>query len=188
MKRIDVRLSQTDISTLSSLCGQKISGIRCDSFESSTAVYGVVGICMGEKAIQFTNNIEVMDYFGALEDVAIFRMECKESKDIHSQIDGGKLIDIPINQRVSRIGIVNERQALFKDGIQTYDVALTRGVIFYFEDGLEVSLEKDIWFSEFISVGKGHDLIEHFSPVEEFTEEWEEGYDPKCTREMIALE
>jgi len=82
---------------------------------------------------------------------------------------------------------VNECQRLFENGIQTYEVLITRGIIFKFKDGHELSFEKNIWFSEDITVEKGYDLIERFTPVEEFAEGWSGNYSGECVRELISF-
>ena len=53
---------------------------------------------------------------------------------------------MPVGCRVKEIQIVNEHQKLYEDEVQTYDVWLTRGIVFVLEDGLEIALEKNVWF------------------------------------------
>ena len=81
----------------------------------------------------------------------------------------------------------SEDNLIFKDDKQIYDVKLTRGLILELEDGLQLSFEKNVWFSEDITVTKGYDLIKSFSPVEEFIDGWEEPYSAECNREVITL-
>ena len=90
---------------------------------------------------------------------------------------------------IKKITVVNEHQQLFNQGIQTYDVYVTRAIIFEMEDGGEISFEKDIWFSEEINIRRGHDLIDKLSSTDSFAENWEgiEGYDTKCDRESIIM-
>lgn len=64
---------------------------------------------------------------------------------------------------------------------------LTRGIIFQFKDGHELSLEKNIWFSEDITVEKGYDLIRRYTPTTEFEEGWSADYRGKCSREIVSL-
>jgi hypothetical protein len=54
----------------------------------------------------------------------------------------------------------------------------------------EISFEIRTWFSEMITVEKGYDLIEKFTPIDDFLEEWEgcDGYNAKSTREIITLD
>ena len=61
------------------------------------------------------------------------------------------MIDCNIENTISKIQIVNENQKVFYKGEQTYDVWVTRGIIFLFADGLELSFEKDV-FSELIFI------------------------------------
>ena len=56
------------------------------------------------------------------------------------------------------------------------------------EDGLQISFEKNICFSEDITVQKGYNLIETYSPESEFCESWETPYIARCKRECIVIE
>jgi len=187
MKHIDVRFSKDAIELLRSMIGQTMLKYKCDPFIFSTSVYGLAGIIFKNGAFAFTNFTEPLDYYGVTEDVAVFRLVSMPEKEIYSQIQGEKMIEVAVNNQIKEIHIVNENQSLFEDGIKTYDVWLTRGVIFKFIDGLELSFEKNIWFSEDITIERGYDLITRFSPVDEFLENWEGEYRGECTRETITL-
>lgn len=86
------------------------------------------------------------------------------------------MIETPVRNVVSEVLIINEHQKLFENEIQTYDVQLTRGIILKSKDGHELSFKKSIWFSEDITVEKGYNLLERFTPVEEFAEGWSGNY------------
>jgi len=47
--------------------------------------------------------------------------------------------------------------------------------------------EKNILFSEEISIEKGYNLIERFSPISEFEESWSEEFKGKCERDIIII-
>ena len=51
----------------------------------------------------------------------------------------------------------------------------------------ELSFEKNIWFSEDITVGKGYNLIDRFTPASEFEEGWSGPLRGECFREIILL-
>lgn len=187
MKQIDIRFDSKEISLIKNMLGKVLTKYKCDPFEFSTAVYGIVGICIEDSAYAFTNKLHVMDYYGAKEDVAVFKIEACLESSIQSLIKENKMIEMPINMLINEIDVINEHQELFEDGKQTYDVWLTRGIIFKLEDETEISLEKNVWFSEMITVDKGKKLLEKFTPVQEFTEDWEQNFHAKCSREALKL-
>ena len=82
---------------------------------------------------------------------------------------------------------MNECQQLFENGNQSYEVLVTRGIIFKFNDGHELSFEKNIWFSEDITVEKGYDLIQRFTPTTEFEEGWSGNFHGKCSRDIVTI-
>lgn len=84
---------------------------------------------------------ETVDYYGNIDDVAICRFVKSEDDEIHSALTDVEQIDTPVNGSIEKIVLVNENQQIFADGVQTYDVWLTRGVIFTV-NGREISFEK----------------------------------------------
>ena len=187
MKKIDVRFSTSELAEIQSMVGKKMSKYKCDPFEFSTSVYGIVGISFEDADYAFTNMVDVMDYYGEQEDVAIFKLEKRPFSSIMSLIPNQTMIETPVKATVSEIIVINECQQLFENDEQTYEVLLTRGIIFKFEDGRELSLEKNIWFSEDITVEKGYDLLGQFSPETEFSEGWSGNYRGECSREILSL-
>ena len=186
MKTIDVRFSVTDMAELSSMIGKRMIQYKCDPFIYSTSVYGIVGIKFDDVSYAFTNSLETMDYFGDQEDVANFKISRIPYENIQSLVQNQSMIDTPVNSIITDIIVVNEHQSLFENDIQTYEVMVTRGVIFKFDDGRELSFEKNIWFSEDITVERGYDLIQRFTPPEEFSEGWSGNYRGECIRELIS--
>ena len=187
MKMIDVRFSEPDIASFRKMIGRKMLKVKCDPFLFSSSVYGVVGICTEDTAYAFTNLVESADYFGQNEDVAIFRMKQMPFDDIRSMVQWQEMIVQPVDSVIREVQVVNERQELFKNGTKIYETWVTRGIIFQFKDGHELSFEKNIWFSEDISVEKGYDLITRFTPVSEFEEGWSGEYIGRCYREIIKI-
>ena len=180
MKSIDVRFNQEEISLIKNMVGTTLTKYKCDP-------YGIVGICTDKSAYAFTNAIQVMDYYGADEDVAVLRLEKRADSEIESLISENTMIELPVKKTIKEIDIINEHQKVFENDKQTYDVWLTRGIIFRLEDDTEISLEKNVWFSEMITVDKGNNLLSKFTPVEEFSEDWEGDFRGECSRNVVRF-
>lgn len=187
MKKIDVRFSASEMAELKSMVGKKMVKYKCDPFEFSTSVYGIVGISLEDSDYAFTNMTDVMDYYGNQEDVALFKVERRPFSSIKSFIQNQTMIENPVDATISEVMVVNESQHLFENDKQIYEVLLTRGVIFKFEDGHELSLEKNIWFSEDITVEKGYSLLDRFTSEAEFGEGWSGEFRGECSREIVTL-
>ena len=187
MKSIDIRLDAASMDQLKSMIGETLCKYKCDPFIFSNDVYGIAGICTEKSSFAFTNTTQTMDYYGAPEDVAVFRFVPMAEEDIQSKVQDEVMIEIPVLSRIKEINVVNERQKLFENEVQIYEVRLTRGVIFIMEDELEISFEKSVWFSEMITVNRGYKLINHFSHTSEFEENWEGGQRGECTREIVVF-
>lgn len=189
MRVIDKRFNQETIAVISSLAGNTFNKYKSDPFIFTSSVYGIIGVYIGDEVYRISNFIEPTDFYGKDEDVAIFKFELAQDEDIHSYMDDGELIETIVDAQIRKIIVVNEHQKLFHNDIQTYDVSLTRGIIFEMEDERQIAFEKDIWFSEEINIHKGQDLISKFAPVETFIENWEEvdDYRAECDREEIVI-
>lgn len=188
MKCIDVRFDSDMIHMLEKMVGKVFEKYKCDLFLYSGRSYGLVGLYVDGTVSKLLNTLETQDYYGDVEDVAMFTIQPAVDSDIKSPFIDGKMVEIPIMTAIQRIQLIEEHQKLFYNGDQVYDVWLTRGVIFELEDGREISFEKSVWFSEIIETNRGYHLLEKFSPVEEFIENWDqtEGYRGECER-MIRI-
>jgi len=188
MISIDTRFDKATMETLKSKLGKRLVKFKCNPFIFSASIYSIIGIIFEDSTFAFTNTIEATDYFGTKEDVAIFRLEKMPEEKITSRIIDLDMINVEVNNTLSEISVINEHQKLFKKAQQTYDVWLTRGIIFKFVDGYELSFEKDIWFSEMIIVRKGYDLLSQFSSVNEFIDDWSGDIKGDCSRQEIILQ
>lgn len=179
-----ITVNQSD--NIQKLIGKQFEYFKQDEFLFTNEVYGIVGFCIENEYYTITNFTEIRDYFGSKEDVGVFKFQPANPEDIHSYVQGKKMIIMPINSKISKITVINEHQRLFKNSIQIYDVQLTRGIIFEFCDGLEISFEKDIWLSEDITIRKGHNLIDKISPTD--TGGWDSGFNFNYDRQSIVFE
>lgn len=187
MIHIDERITRCNSDVFKKMLGKRLISIMHDPFIYSNSVYGIVGLNVDGTFYKITNEIQVRDYFGAEEDVAVFNIVNSDRNAIHSHIEDVKMIEMPVNQLIKRIKVVNEHQKLFEQGQQTYDVWITRGFIIELKDGLEISFEKEIWFSEDINIERGYKLDDKFFPTARVIEGWDSPQKMICTREIIEI-
>lgn len=186
MKKIDMRFDQ---SLLKTFVGKKFVKYRNDPFLFTNSVTGTVGIYIGQKVFELRNEQEAVDYFGYIDDYAVFKLMKSAPDKIQSFFVNITQIDTPIHETIQKIIIVNENQRMFQKNIQTYDVWLTRGVVF-FVGGREISFQKDVVpFSEEIIIRKGYNLINEFEGTDNFLANWEDDNQlkPECDREYITI-
>lgn len=194
MKSINIAFSKETYKIFDKMIGKNFNKFSCNRFIYSNSVYGIVGIYIDDDIYKITNFIDVVDYYGKMEDVAVFKFEVANKNEIVSPIQDEEMIDTPIKRIIKKIEVVNENQIQYKKGEILYNNWVTRGVIFYFDDGTELSFEKDIWFSEDIGIERGKHLIDKFSSTDEFSEAWEpedenviSEYSGKATRKSITF-
>ena len=188
MKKVDNRLNESEMQSLRNMIGKQFEKYRCDPFEFSSSVYLTVGIFADGMVFELRNEQQIVDDFGVVADVAIFTLSESLDEKIESGSEGIIQIDTPINEIIKAIRVVNENQRLYENGVQTYDVWLTRGIIFSFNER-ELSFEKDfVSFSEEINIRRGVELLDTFCGTEHFQENWEkDGTVPECSREIMTI-
>ena len=179
MNRIDIRLKDTDKELLQSFIGTTLQSIEHDEFVFTNSSSQAVRLNVNNQVAYLYSFTESLDYFGSTEDVAVWSVESTEYPMILSK----SFITMPVQQAITGVSILQEHQMLFDHGTQTYDVWVTRGIIFDLGDH-QISFEKPVWFSEEIIIRKGYDLLNSFRPVDDIenADIWEDGIEMKCER------
>ena len=184
MKTIDMRF---DPVLIRDLVGKTFIEYKCDAFDFTNSVTQIVGFNIGGKYYSLTNEQEYVDYYGNDDDVSVCRFRETVSDGVKSAFKDTDMITTPVNGKIEKILLVNENQQIFKDGVEKYNVWLTRGIIF-FVNGREISFEKDsVPFSEEIIIRRGYNLVDHFSDEKEFLTSWEENIKPQCHRQLEEI-
>ena len=186
MKTFDMRFN---IDTIKNLIGKCFIKYKCDEFKFTNSVTGTVGIYIDDLVYEFRNEQETVDYFGVTDEYAVFKMINSTDDNIQSFFLNTEQISTPVREKISKIIVINENQKLYKDGIQTYDVWLTRGIIFCLDER-EIAFQKDmVPFSEEIYINKGYNLIDTFEENNNFCGDWDEaeGYRGECTRNIEII-
>lgn len=183
MNKIDVRLKDEEKNMIQSLVGETLVSIEHDAFTFVNASSQVVKLNTSIGSFYLYSFTEPLDYFGSMEDVAVWSFEYERYK----VVDFKSFIETPFKQRIKSISLVQENQLLYKNGTIIYDVWLTRGIIIDFGDH-QLSFEKAAWLSEDIYIQKGNNLIEKFASTDTFGEGWEEPYRAECSREVINFD
>lgn len=159
MKNINVQFNDEQINNLKWTIGKKFKKYKSDPFKFTNTVYGVVGLYIGSKVFVLKNEIEEQDYYGVKEDVAILNFRETKNNEIESKISNVKQISVDIESNIKDIVLINETQTLYENGLKTYEVKLTRGIIIKTE-AREYAFVKDVWFSEQIEIIRGDNLEE----------------------------
>ena len=127
---IDVRLKTEDVQILQAAIGDVLSRIDHDEFEFSNTSLQAVRVVLEDSVFYLYSFTEPLDYYGSEEDVAVWSVEARE----YPMIAEKDFASTPIKERIESIRIVQEHQELFEDNKKTYDVWVTRGIIFDFKD------------------------------------------------------
>lgn len=183
MKKIDIRLKNYEVDILRSMIGKELLKIEHDEFQFTPTSSQVLSMVVENDTHYLYSFAEALDYFGHIEDVAVWSVTDEELPIIGMK----SFVTTPIKEFIKGITLIQENQRIYENGEQTYDVLLTRGIIIYVGDR-QISFEKDIWFSEEIIVRRGYDLSKEFTPTEDFCDHWDSSLKAECSREEVVLE
>ena len=176
-----------NISNIQRLVGKKFKRYTCDPFLFSNSVTQNIGLFIDADVFILKNEQKEVDYFGEAEEMAVFQLLPAQERDVKSAFIDTEQIRTVVNQKITRIQLINEEQRVSDHEKILYDVFLTRGIIFFLEDR-EISFEKDqVPFSEEIFIQKGDHLISTFNDPERFKEDWEDAFTPECFREILDV-
>ena len=184
MKTINIRFTENETQLLRECIGKPLHSVLHDEFTFVNSSTEAVQFNIGDEALFLYSFTESMDHYGSTEDVAVWTLE----KTAYPIIRQKKFITTPVELPILRILLVQETQQLFENGVQTYKVQLTRGLLFDFGQ-FQLAFEKAVWFSEEIYITRGQNLISKFNPVSDFCkpERWGAGIEAKCFREVVQI-
>ena len=166
----DFRLSESHFKPFIGKCFRKY---RCDSFDYTNSVTGVVGIYINDKTFELRNEQESIQYFDSIDDIALWSIKEVNENDIRSFFD--------------KITLVNEHQKV-KISDDIYELWITRAIIFHLETK-DIYFEKDnTAFSEEIEIKRGHDLVNEFPKKNDFfLNQWINGITPSVETEFVLI-
>ena len=185
---VDIRFDNATMEMLKSMIGKAFEYYSCDPFIFTPSVFGIVGFRIGGDTYKMTSNLEVVHRFFHDDEVAVMRLAPCQPGEIVSMMEDGQMIETPVKDTIISIDVVNDREAVAHDG-ERMEMLSTKGIIFHLSGGNEISFEIGTWFSEMITIRRGYELVKQFTPLADFSEEWEdsEGYTPDCSRVIITV-
>lgn len=180
----DYRLSESHFKPLLGKCFKKY---RCDSFEYTNSVTGVVGVYIGDKTFELRNEQKLIQYFNSVDDIAVWSITEVNENGIHSFFEHTDQIDTPVDEIVNKITLVNEHQKV-KIYDDIYELWITRAILFHLKTK-DIYFEKDnTAFSEEIEIKRGHDLMNEFPKKNDFfLNQWVNGITPSVETEFVII-
>ncbi len=182
------KLLFTTLQMLRDCIGKEFISYKCDPFVYSPSVFGIVGLNVDGTFYRLAADLQETTRFFSKDDVATLTFTSSSEEGITSLRDDGKMIVNPVHDFIESIDIIVDKETVTHNN-DVRSLVSTKGLIFHLKTGNEISFEIGTWFSEFITIRKGYNLINEFSSIEEFIEEWDEssGYKGSIVRNVITL-
>ncbi len=184
MIKTDMRFDQE---LIKSLVGKNFKQYKCDPFVYTNSVSQICGIYIDDEIYALKNVQQVVDYYGTQDDIAVFSIEKTDDFQIKSCYENTEQVITPVKEAIASVTLINEHQMLRKNGIQEYDVWLTRGIIIK-TASREYSFSKStVPFSEEIEIFKGENALSQYEDGSDFLEGWDEGIEPHVEQVMVEI-
>lgn len=91
------------MNTIKNMIGKTMLKYKCDPFEFSTSVYGIIGIELEDSSYAFTNTVTTMEYYDKEEEVTLFKMENMSFKAIKSMVQNQNMFETPVNSIIADV-------------------------------------------------------------------------------------
>lgn len=166
MNTTDTRMSAEEISILAGMVGKRFEKYRCDEFVFSPAVYQIIGLYVDDRTFALLNEMQELDYFGSIDDVAVIGVKAVAPDEIRSHVVGGQMVETPVDQIIEDVIVITDTEYMSKDGADLYRYDFTAAIVFVLPDR-QIVFERDCWFSEDFLVYRGPDAFEKIKTAEE---------------------
>ena len=181
----DKKLNKNMEFILSQMVGCELNKIIHDEFTFTNSVYGKVSLFIGDKIFNILNQLEVVEYYGAKEDIAVLSIKQVEKDEVCSLLKDQKQIAMDVKEIIKSIDIVNYH-IYVKVSTKEYDNCFTEGLIFNLGN-IQVAFERSSSFIEMIDIYKGYDLISKFTDVSEYGDDFDNPAIVKTERNIVRI-
>lgn len=158
VKEIDLTYEDDIVNTKHKIIGKRLLEFIHDPFVFSNSVYNRVSFIIEDKRYMLKNDIQVIDYYGADEDICIMRIAEVDSKDIVSALENVKQEHIPVNAIISDVKIIIENSSMFVDDEKEYELSYVYALVLEISDGRKIIFSRTDDFSESIEITRCTEL------------------------------
>lgn len=158
----DIRMSEEELALLKGLIGGRLERYSCDEFHFASDTWGHATFAVDGVSYEVLNEQEVVDYFGALEDIPWFRVRVASDGAEKSMLCDTKWVSTPIDDVIEDVLIYNDIQVIEEQN-DKFGFAYTNAIVFVFP-GRDLVFERDGSFIELIDVYRGPAMRERIAP------------------------
>ncbi len=180
MHVINRLLDENSITFLKNMIGKKMISTRADD-EKLCDTHLIVQMDLDDGSFYLTNDTDVVDYYGAPEDVTILKMNAgayeQRTPALHY---------FPVGKRIYQVSLVNYHIYTFNPDVEDSDYmySFTKGIIITFEDNSQMSFERLDNFIELIIVAEGNNLMDELEPISEYGSKDADAWETERTVEV----
>lgn len=154
MATTDTRLTDNAKSILASMIGKTLEAFAHDEYVVNPSTYMSAWLVVDGSVFEIHRETEVLDHFGAKEDVAVTNVRPASHDDMAARIPGRKLVREDVGRVIEDVKVIEDCQRLAKSDSVSGTYIFTAAIVFELA-GTELVLESDTWFSEDIYVSRG---------------------------------
>lgn len=162
-KTVRMILSGKERSLLNACRGCQLEKLCYQSIGINRSAFGNIGLIFNSKSIELSNRLTVADLDGK-EDYARLSVTPMSGGALAASLEDGEYVEEFINDIVTDIQIITDTIAWNGENGVRFQLIMDAGVVFTLKDSTLV-LQKDVWFSEEISIRSAPSYTQHLLPV-----------------------
>lgn len=153
------------IEILRTMKGKTLKSYECESGERWNHPYGCVRLNLGEYAVDLTNEVHDLEFFGRIEDIPYFECEKKELSDPFRW--NKKTEAYMVDEKIKEVVIVTDEIDI---PLEKYSIVTNRAVILRCEYNYYV-FDREWYYGELIFIKIGKTMPELYS-TEKVAYDW----------------
>ena len=167
----DTRLSGSEKSLLAGMVGKTLEELVHDEYTVNHTTYMSAWLAIDGNVYDVHCEVEPLDYFGDVDDVAVVSIRTAERDDVRSHLVGRRLVTDRIARKITEV---------------EHTFSFTSAIIFEL-DGTKLMFEFGPWFSEDIGIERGPQADKKLpAAIEAIPEEDRKWY--RVSREIVSLQ
>ena len=182
----DTRLSGSEKSLLAGMVGKTLEELVHDEYTVNHTTYMSAWLAIDGNVYDVHCEVEPLDYFGDVDDVAVVSIRTAERDDVRSHLMGRRLVTDRIARKITDVKLIEDTQEMLEGDEVEHTFSFTSAIIFEL-DGTKLMFEFGPWFSEDIGIERGPQADKKLpAAIEAIPEEDRKWY--RVSREIVSLQ
>lgn len=171
MEITNIILNENEVEILRNCIGNKLIKYRVHQADDVSLTMQHLQIFINNKIYDISNELEPQKYWGDIEDVSSLHIkEIDKPLELHFP-EQYSIVDTLIDDTITNVYLVNERQIQYTNDVATYEMNYTKGIIFK-TSKKDVAFLKEEWdldeqFDIYVGKYVYNDIMDNYTKIDD---------------------